>query len=366
MKRILSVIVLYSFLSISANAGPVFMGLGDLPGGDYRSRANAISSDGTTIVGTSFTTLGQEGFRWTFNGGMVGIGDLSGGVFGSQALDVSADGSIIVGNSGSSFGTEAFRWTAKSGMVGLGDLSGGSFISGASGVSADGTTIVGRSRSGIFNEAFQWTAESGMVGLGFFPEGISSKASAVSGDGTVIVGENGTIHAEIKAFRWTAETGTQSLLSAEEDSSARAVSADGSMIVGTFGNIISGPGFLWLDDGQIVDLGDFVPNAISDDGSVIVGMHTVQPTDLPPPIAFIWDPIHGARDLQSILETDFNLDLEGWDLRNATDVSADGTVIVGYGINPAGDIEAWVAVVPEPATLLLLGAGAIMWFRKRR
>ncbi len=67
------------------------------------------------------------------------------GGFGSVAQAVSADGSVVVGTGASAFGTEAFRWTADDGMVGLGDLPGGGFFSAASGMSADGSTVVGNS-----------------------------------------------------------------------------------------------------------------------------------------------------------------------------------------------------------------------------
>ena len=72
-----------------------FIGLGDLPGGDYNSIAYDISADGSTVVGTSETTSGTEAFRWRRDTGMQGLGDLPGGDFFSHAQDVSADGSVV-------------------------------------------------------------------------------------------------------------------------------------------------------------------------------------------------------------------------------------------------------------------------------
>jgi hypothetical protein len=72
------------------------------------------------------------------------------------------------------------------------------------------------------------------------------------------------------------------------------------------------------------------------------------------------------RDLKDVLEKDFNLSLTGWKLINATSISDDGSVICGNGINPQGLTEAWVATIPEPATLLLLGFGGLFLSRRKK
>lgn len=51
------------------------------------------------------------------------------------------------------------------------------------------------------------------------------------------------------------------------------------------------------------------------------------------------------RSLQSVLETDYGLNLTGWDLQCAFDVTPDGSVIVGGGKNPSGQQEAFRAVL---------------------
>ena len=63
-------------ISLSNVFGASFLGLGDLPGGEYRSDATAVSANGKVVVGQSDSALGQEGFRWTRSDGMVGLGDL--------------------------------------------------------------------------------------------------------------------------------------------------------------------------------------------------------------------------------------------------------------------------------------------------
>lgn len=72
------------------------------------------------------------------------------------------------------------------------------------------------------------------------------------------------------------------------------------------------------------------------------------------------------RDLRQWLVNDFGLNLTGWQLIGAYAISSDGNTIVGVGINPQGEQEAFRAVIPEPATALLtLAAIAILRPRRR-
>ena len=121
----------------------------------YRwSEAWGVSADGSVVVGITGDLQQpdanriEEAFRWTESTGMVGLGDLPGGESKSGAINVSSDGSVVVGSGISAQGAEAFRWTAGGGMVGLGDLPGGDYASTVTGVSADGSVVVG-ARSNI-------------------------------------------------------------------------------------------------------------------------------------------------------------------------------------------------------------------------
>ena len=54
--------------------------------------------------------------------------------------------------------------------------------------------------------------------------------------------------------------------------------------------------------------------------------------------------------MESIAEllTAQGVDITGWTISSATGVSADGSTIVGIGRNPSGDSEAWIATLPLP------------------
>ncbi|MBX9792231.1 MAG: hypothetical protein K2Y37_25185 [Pirellulales bacterium] len=350
-----------------------FQGLSDLPGGAFSSRANSVSADGTTVVGAgnvdvTKTYSNGEAFRWTASTGMVGLGDfpdsnLNPNGRGSYAFGVSGDGSIVVGSGSSpeAIPVQAFRWTDPTGIEGLGYLTAEPYSEGFA-ISADGSTIVGTGRS---YEAFRWTQPTGMVGLGGLPGGDgSSGARAVSADGSVIAGGAKSALGN-EPFIWTQATGMVGLGNLAGgtylDASALGISPEGNVIVG-FSNSSNAPSplyeaFRWTQATGMVGLSDLPggtflseASATSSNGEVVVGYGTTDTGQA----AFIWDSAYGMRNLQQVLvDLGSGGELTGWNLLNATGVSADGRTIVGYGTNPDGNTEAWIATVPEPSTLVL-------------
>jgi hypothetical protein len=75
--------------------------------------------------------------------------------------------------------------------------------------------------------------------------------------------------------------------------------------------------------------------------------------------AFIWSPAEGRRFVADVLSA-CSIDLTGWSLEVATDVSADGLTIVGTGTNPDGQSEGWVATLPEPELGAALAFGTLL------
>lgn len=368
-------LILLLTLHASLTHAATFGGLGDLPGGAFNSAANAVSADGSVIVGASQSAAGYEGFRWTLESGIVGLGDLPGGSFSSPASRVSADGLTIVGSSVSASGPEAFRWTSATGITGLGDLPGGSFQSGALGVSADGSTIVGYgvTTAGfgeIGQRAVRWVSGGSPASLASTDY---SYANAVSSDGLTIVGRLNT--GDNQAFRWTLATGMVGLgylPGGYSYSDALSISANGSVIVGQAFHSVSSESeaFSWTEATGLVGLGDLPGGTFysyawdaSSDGSLIVGTGRSATGDE----AFLWDSAHGMRNLRDVLISDYGVtNLTGWTLSAARGISADGQTIVGDGINPSGQTEAWrVTGVPEPSSALLLLSGSLLLLLRR-
>ncbi len=304
-----------------------------------------VSGDGSVVVGAGSGSSFPGGFRWTAQGGAVALGGIPPGASSAYPLGVSEDGSVVVGQISLSgiVGPRASRWTADTGWIEL-----GLGLRDAQATSADGSVIVGGDDIG---RGFRWTAGGGAVFLG------PGRAYGVSADGSVVAGGS-----DSSPWRWTAAEGTVPLMPSYQGG-ASDVSADGSVLVGEAGPS-PGPAWRWTEAGGFVDLGTLPSTyfggalAVSGDGSVIVGFRSSM-GDFGPDTAFIWDPIHGMRDLKNVLTQDYGLDLTGWTLNYPNGISDDGLTIVGSGSDPQGRTQAWIATIPEPGSALLLGAGVL-------
>lgn len=366
MKNAMTVVLLLlgSAGSLSVH-GASFFGLGDLPDGATASYAHAVSGDGTTVVGQSASASGLEAIRWTVQGGIVGLGDLAGGIYESSALDVSYDGSVIVGFANiPSFipttppqgGQTAFRWVNGT----MTDIEPPSFTSTAFAVSADGSIVAG-TRYQATNEpffAFRAGVNIGRTGRG----PVFESAKSLSADGLIAVGVGSFFSAlNPEAVGWIPNAdpkGYASGLGALPQSSssvAEAISADGTTIVGHSSGPYGTEATIFTP-GLPHGIGDLPGGSLSSraygvsgDGRIIVGEASADSGAE----AFVWSEAGGMRSLKDLLMTS-GVDVAGWSLYRAEDISDDGRVIVGVGVNPMGQPEGWVVMIPEPSSWFLV------------
>ncbi len=278
--------------------------------------------------------------------------------------DLGADGTVVVGfaNYGGPDATHfskdhAFRWTAAGGTVDIDGRDKDTTSSAAYAVSADGKVVAGRMSDGTsttVSHAFRWTEASVMTDLGVIGGSGSSEALGISGDGKVLVGDSSVDSTSaVHAFRWTQgglfqDLGTLSNAGGDYDSSfAKDASYDGSVVVGWSSVVGVGPehAFRWTHAGGMADLG-VLPgdiyshaNAVSDDGSVIVGTSTpdydIFYTDhvTGNEHAFRWTQATGMANLKTLL-SNAGLNMKGISLLTADGLSADGVAIVGKALMP--------------------------------
>lgn len=244
-----------------------------------------ISGDGQWIVGSAHNpeTLNIDAFRMTHDGEVRFLGTPPARsnceVFAAAA---GGDALLCQCNGG------IFRWSEPDGFEQV-EIDGSLVIGEPTGISDDGNTIVGHTNAG----SFRWTTGPSSKHVDLI--GTTAIANAVSADGRVVVGHGGP-----GIFRWTSADGLVSL-------------------------------------GVVPDSFDARARAVSGDGSIIVGDDTGGPT-----WGFMWDEANGIRKLTQVFD-DLGLspDIAGWAWLAAHDISNDGNVIVGSGVNPDGEQQLW-------------------------
>jgi len=237
--------------------------------------------------------------------------------------------------------TTAASWSQT--LIWLGRVERNNEQDGALSVSADGTVVVGSAidPANRVERAFRWTAAGGMQFLGTLG-GSRSRAYGVSDDGSVVAGWAQISNGSYRAFRWTAVSGMQSLgtLGGYSNSLAFGISADGLVVVGRLqGFFVWDPtrAFRWTASGGLRNLGTFGGSFsgavdVSADGSVVVGWAYNTAGN---GRAFRWTQSTGLQDLGTL----------GGCCSEASGVSADGSVVVGSAQNAGGQNRAfrWTA-----------------------
>lgn len=354
----------------SASADPATLTiLPHVPGMD-RTTAEGISADGLTIVGTSrvgvTTGTPSYAFRWSAADGMTAL-PLPTDYERAYGYEISSNGSTIVGLAMqySNSGGKAFRWTQSSGSSVLPMIPGGTRPETFTlGVSGDGNRTLGRARGADnIDKAVYWDGLNTPVEIG------RGTAVASSHDGSIITGFNPLMGD--KTFLWTQATGPVTLAAPVgfTRSTPSAINDAGDVIVGTAWGVQRQSAYRWSASTGMVALpllGDWTASEATDvsaDGSVIVG--NLLPVDIfsgNPTRPFYWSQATGTVLLASVLYPAIPAD---WDLRSVEGVSDDGRVFTGT-IHRNGEFRAFVATIPSPSTLTLVGVSILVSRRRRR
>ena len=195
-----SALLLVALSGMATAQQPTFQALGFLGAPVSSSQASAIDGSGSRLVGRSNSAASAFGNSEAFyadvtpagaGGPLVGLGGLATATLDSEANAISADGTVIVGRAryGATSARQAFRRTLSGANVALAFPS-NAVNSNALGADASGSVVVGwASNSAGVATAYRWvmplnTPES----LGTLAGDASSRARAVSADGTVIAG----------------------------------------------------------------------------------------------------------------------------------------------------------------------------------
>ena len=367
--------------------GQSFIPIGSFPGAEgYASEAFGVSADGTYVAGRAGSDRPDQAIRWTVAGGLQGLGLPPADRPGSLAYGISGDGSVLVGDAQFGSSGRGFRWTQDSGYQALTGRTPAEITSARS-ISSDASWTVGTVGDRRTRQPARWSADGSVEVFDNVPAGNDSWAFGVSDDGSHVVGMSrfgvapGQPGPTLEAYRWIdgadgpptverlgwlATPPSGSIL----ESRAYDTSADGSFVAGFSTNERgSWEAFRWDAASGMVGLGildggnDSRGLAMSSDGTAIVGIASDRFGDNQ---AFLWTETGGMRTVEDVLFEDFGVMLpDGWQLFSAEDISADGRTIVGYGVNPDGVFEGFVATVPAPATVLPLGL-ALAAVRRRR
>jgi|GEM_PF-1368429 len=240
----------------------------------------------------------------------------------------------------------AFTWTSGGGMINLGitadrDDSEAQAVNNSSEVV--GTLVnFGSPSSGrlafIYLPAPAYTLGAGMTSLGTLG-GDESIAADINDTGQVVGGAQ-DFSGNYRPFRW--QNGTMSDLgtlggdSVRPDHRAQAINNSGDIAGRSYTAGGAAHAFLW--DGGMTDLGVLSGGTQSwafgiNEDDVVVGTSDVAAATYR---AFIWDSVHGMRNLNDLIPAG-----SGWTLIRATDINDEG-FITGWGKNGSGDTRAFM------------------------
>jgi uncharacterized membrane protein len=222
------------------------------------------------------------------------------------------------------------------------------------GISASGAIAAGTLRTPEYWEPIPWRPMTwsgpGAALDDRHPGAGSSLFRALARDGSAAVGAASNAANIINSTIWRAGDAEPQFLAglpADEWHEAGAISADGAFVAGVFYQDL----YIWHEGAYerspaITGTAFVLASGVTDDGRRVVGSRGYEIAEGYAYEAIIWDGVHGTRRLKDALVNEHGLDLTGWTLTRAGAMTPDGRVVVGWGVNPSGERQAWRAVMP--------------------
>ncbi|HTV18764.1 MAG TPA: hypothetical protein VMG12_08840 [Polyangiaceae bacterium] len=254
---------------------------------------------------------------------------------------MSGDGASVFGGVANGTGGRTLaRWTESGGVETLGSSS---LLDTAVlelwAVSHDGSVVAGTANQASRNEPFRWTAAGGVEALAPLPDdAVGAQPIAISADGSTLAGFTITNRSDRSIFRWTEQDQFQVVAAALPvgylPQASLYLSDDGSFLVGN-ALVAGAPAFVrWGQGGTVVANAELAyATDITPDGSTLVGIASG-------PIGFLWQPpsvesttpasAYNVTSLDTLLAQS-GVDSTGWTLETITNISDDGRIIYGAG-----------------------------------
>lgn len=247
--------------------------------------------------------------------------------------------------------SHGFRWNQQTGFESLGSLPGGSDTTHPYALSYDGSIVTGYSSGSLPGGSnnirpFHWTQLNGMVNIDVPETGTGEGAGwNISSDGSTIVGfcyvYGSTVPPPRKAFYWTEEEGSillGDMIGGIGFSQAKTVSANGAVIVGQTNTSAYGVDYRWYEafiwsqetGMELLFPDQSIPGGATDislDGSVVLGGGIFNGSTR----SYIWTREEGATFLGPLPD--------GKMPSSAMDLSGDGQIAAGGGY---GGPDPWI------------------------